>query len=255
MEDPLDSARYLLARAKHHAADFKIQAEAFFNSDPYKTVVELNPKTQENLLKYKLVKPLPTMLKGIVMDAAGNLRSALDQAGFAYAGIEDVDRKTHTAFPFCDHPNELPGRRRGSCKEVPPEIFAVMAAFKPYKGGDDLLWALNKLCNSNKHKIIRPVGIANVGAMLNIERLAVMRGEVRISGKWDSAKNELVVFRVGPNAHANFTGKVRVATQIVFGKVPIIEGQEVGAVLDALSGKVESILNAVEMEAKRAGLG
>jgi len=34
-----------------------------------------------------------------------------------------------------------------------------MISFKPYKEGIDLLWALNELCNSQKHEIIIPFAL------------------------------------------------------------------------------------------------
>ena len=47
---------------------------------------------------------------------------------------------------------------------MPPEILALFRAFKPYKGGNDALWALNKLCNAKKHCALIPfdIGRANV---------------------------------------------------------------------------------------------
>ena len=37
--------------------------------------------------------------------------------------------------PFGDTPAEVKNRAASGSKEIPPDIFAVMESFKPYKGG------------------------------------------------------------------------------------------------------------------------
>ena len=48
----------------------------------------------------------------------------------------------HVHFPFADRHYELERVIKGRCKNVPPEIIHLIQTFKPYRNGNDLLWAL-----------------------------------------------------------------------------------------------------------------
>jgi hypothetical protein len=45
--------------------------------------------------------------------------------------------------------------------------------FKPYKGGNDLLWALNGICNVNKHRMLVPV-------VIRLERMTQIHATVEV---------------------------------------------------------------------------
>jgi hypothetical protein len=69
-----------------------------------------------------------------------------------------------------------------------------MESLKPYLGGNDALWALNKFCNSNKHKIVSPAVITTAeftAEFIKTKGFVSMRPPI-----WDSEKNEMELFRV-----------------------------------------------------------
>ena len=110
----------------------------FNKTNPCTQVIERDPNTAEFVHKIKLVKPLPVALSGIVFDVVVNLRSALDQAGFAVAVAAGTNgRAAH--FPFGKTLAEVRSRAKEGSKNIPKEIFDVMVSAKPYKGGNDLL--------------------------------------------------------------------------------------------------------------------
>lgn len=43
------------------------------------------------------------------------------------------------------------------CTSVPEEIRAYLRQFRCYKGGNEALWALNVVCNRDKHALVIPV--------------------------------------------------------------------------------------------------
>ena len=200
----------------------------------------------------KLAKPVPENLQGIASDAVCNLRSALDQCSYAVCKAAGGKGKD-TYFPFGDTAAEVKSRHAQGSNEIPPEIFAVMEGFKPYQGGDDLLWALNKLSNANKHRILVPVA-AMTGHIQAIDFSSTGDGPARIAmnPEWDSEKNEIELGRVGPNE--KFKLNMEIAFYVTFGEVAVLAREEAGTVLNTLSGKVESILMAVEAEGRRIRL-
>lgn len=252
MSDPLESAKFMLARARHHCADFKGQFLVYRDSDPITKSPEYDSKTDENVIKAKLVKPIPVALNGIASDAICNLRSTLDQASYAVclaAGGQGKD----TYFPFGDTEAEVKNRHAGGSKEIPANVFALMESFKPYKGGDDLLWALNKLSNANKHRILVPVA-ARTGDIKAMDFSSTGNGNFRIAmnPEWNDEKNEVELGRV--KRGDKFKLEVKIDFFVAFGEVSVIAGEPAGTVLNALASKVDCILKAVEAESRKIGL-
>src|SRR5688572_6408967 len=136
MTDHLSDARYTLSHAKRRISEFEAEVKAFVDSQPYARVIETDP-TGSKIYKIKMTKPLPIALKGIALDIVVNLRAALDQAGFAIARAFKKGTGKHAHFPFGSNPGEVASRHKHQSKDLPKQIFDVMAAFMPYKGGND----------------------------------------------------------------------------------------------------------------------
>jgi hypothetical protein len=244
MSVSFDSSKYCISRAKHHLTDLEGQIDQFFSTNPYTHVVDYDPNTRENVHKIKLTKPMPVSLSGIMFDGVNNLRSALDQAIFA------LGRGEFRAFPFADNSINFEKAVKGRCKDLPDEIADLVRTFKAYKGGNDLLWALNQLCNSNKHAIITPVAIARGDTTLSIIEF---RGPGSLSRPvWDRAKNEMEIARLehGGTFHMN----LQVDGFIAIRDVEIVDGEPAPALLNEFIRIVEGIVMAIEAEARRIGL-
>src|SRR4051812_38190248 len=159
MVDVFYSPRLTLCRAHHHIRDFESQINAFVYEKPWAVFVD----NQRHELRLQFSKDLPPNLPCIVFDVANNLRATLDQCGYAASLASGRTNPKRAYFPFGD---DLPGLDnnivcRKICEHVPPEIVTLFRSFKPYKGGDDTLWALNKLCNTQKHCMLAPTVIGN----------------------------------------------------------------------------------------------
>ena len=156
MVDALQSPRYSIQHAKRRIADFKSEVATFYATKPYAHIRELNADRTEYTLKVKLTKPLPGGLAGNAFDALNGLRSALDQLGYAIATCIDPTKGGYAHFPFGSNLQNVQSLKKRGSKDLPQEVFDLMVAYKPYKGGNDLLWALNKLENSQKHEVVIP---------------------------------------------------------------------------------------------------
>lgn len=248
MSDLFHSSKYSIARAEQHIPDFERQVVEFFKTDLYAKVVETDPDTGHEVHKLKLIKPLPVALEGIAVDAVNNLRSSLDQVMYA---LRPSTGGRFAYFPFANEATNFGNAVNGRCKHLPQEIRDLIRAFKPYKGGDNLLWALNELCNTNKHGIICAAAIA--GNTLNVSRATFHGGgPIFRAPVWDRAKNEMELFRRNPGGtyEANFS----VTTFVMISGIELVDGQPAIAVFHNFARIVERIVMAIEAEARRLGL-
>jgi hypothetical protein len=255
MTDPLSDSRYCLNHAKRHIHKFESESNVFFNTNPYARVIDFETNGSVEVHKIKLVKPMPEELSGIAFDAVNNLRSALDLAGFAVARAVGKNGK-NAHFPFGSDLCEVQSRVLGKSKDIPKAVFDVMVASRPYKGGNDLLWALNKLCNTNKHEIVTPVATASAGFRgKNVTYHKPATPGATLTFKpliWDSAKNEMEYARF--EGGGALEGEFQFSFFIAMGKIETIGGLPALDVLNAIAGEVERILAAIEGEARRIGL-
>lgn len=250
--DPLESAKYMLERADKHIAEFKREAEAFRDSKPTKTVHDVDPETSWRITKVRLTKSLPATMPGILFDALGNLRSCLDQIGYATAKAADPAFGRWAQFPFGTDFNNAKSLKGGSSKHIPETIFDLMLSFGPYETGNRTLWAINKLCNTKKHRSIINAWVRPSGIHID---------KIRSSGKWtapgqprwDPERQEIEVLRSEPGAQFH-EWKVRITLYVGFSDVAGLEGAPVIETLIEMRDVVGRILTAVEAEAIRLGL-
>jgi hypothetical protein len=255
MSDPFDSAKSGIQNAKRNLAEFEWEMREFANNNPYTFVIETNADRTEDFHKYKLTKAIPPLLPDKAFDVCSNLRASLDRAGFATAVAAGKDGK-NSHFPFGSTFAEVQGCRARRSRDIPDAIFDLMVSFEPYQGGNDLLWALNKLCNTNKHEIVVPMMTATSGIIIRPASGTNLVISDHLSYQfpppWDSVKNEMVVFHVRHGVKLNLD--VLVQFFVALGKIEAIGREPAAGILNAMASEVERIIMAIEAEARRLGL-
>ena len=257
MSDSFDSSYRKLKRSEEHFADLGQKIEAFTYSSPYHEVVEPHPnKPGHEIHKVKPARELRAELDDmgdVFGEFVQNLRAALDNAGYAIAtSIGKPDAK-NCAFPFArslDHMINAVGR----CADLPREIQSLFCGFQPYLGGDDLLFAVNEACNTDKHKIVVP--LFNVFVPSGIAVGGTRFFEMPLHHKWDSTKNEMELFTLGPNTPPNerFDYNLQFTVFIATNEVEGIKGKPILGSAYAMGCKVHGIVRAIEAESKRLGI-
>lgn len=255
MTDPFASARSKLAWAQEHLPDLNRRIEEWSELDPYAEIIEADPQRPGyEIHKLKLVKPLPDAFGNATGDLVGNLRSVLDMAGYAIAAALNNPTARNTNFPFASDVHHM-ASSIGRSADLPKEIQSLFCGFQPYRGGDDLLWALNEMCNGNKHKIVTPM-CAPV-----LRNFASIRGKGRFFSMpdphvWNYAKSEMEVFTLGPPLFpdAKCDYDLDFSAFVAVHEIPVVEGHEIVQLLALLCNKVQSILMAIEAESKRLGI-
>jgi len=247
--DPFASPKRRLARAKQHIRRLEKRIQAFFKNKPGRPISEVDPDGY-TIHGFQFSRKIPDSWADSAVEAIEALRSALDQCGYSAAVLAGVSQPKNAYFPFADSPGELDINTKGRCKDLPPEIRALFRSFDSHKGGNYTLWALNKLCNANKHRLLIPVGI-NSGGM-QIKHLTVKGGFTFSAPVYDSAKNQIVTARVAPGSDIQYD--IQLSFFVAFDEFNGVTGGPAVGILDAGAGEVDRVLRATEAECKRIGL-
>jgi hypothetical protein len=245
----------MLGRAKRHLADLEAQISAFARDKPWSIVIEKDVNGITNAVKVKFTQRLAEDLPNIVFDCANNLRSVLDQTAFA-VGVKHTGAPNPKSakFPFGPTETDMLNNLAGGCQDLPPEIRNLFAEFKPYKGGNNALWAMNELCNAPKHKMLYPVVIGGGGWALGGNATIGAGGISFPPTVWDSEKNEIIYAKFPDGAiqgNVNFNLTFTVALDEVD---EVIRGQHPVKTLRAMTGEVERIFVTKERECRRINL-
>ena len=104
-------------------------------------------------------------IPAIMGDAVHNLRSALDHLAYhlVMVGTDKGEVRTEPwekiQFPITHSPDSYKSKRTaGKVQGMERKAIEAIDALKPYKGGNDPLWLLHKLDNTDKHSFILPIG-------------------------------------------------------------------------------------------------
>lgn len=206
--DPLRGPKLKLERANRHIRDTESAVRDFILRNPYRMFSEVNNETGEKLIKVALPRePIPGEAECAA--AFGN-----DLQDFESTGTQ---RKV--------------SRLSSAAKDL-------IAAQKPYRGGNDLLWSLHALDLMDKHRQLVPVqstgsGIAFFGTANKPMRLIA-------NPRWSPIENDMTVAIMPRDSQPQ--GNFKISFNIAFGDVEPVKGKQVVAVLNDLAGLVEGIL-------------
>jgi hypothetical protein len=247
--NPFYSPRARLKRANEHIGRLHKRIERFFKQAPYRQVVELDADGITQLYKFKFTKRLPESCTHSAAEALEALRSALEQTGFAAAVASGKAKPKKNQFPIGDDPAGLENLiSRKVSKDLPDEILALFRSFNPYKGGNDTIWALNRLANA-KHTSLIPVAVATDA--MHVRHMTIT-GNVSIPVPvFDSEKNEILFARVGLGSQ--FKYDLGFMFLVALGDIDFIARHQAVAVLRTMSAEVKRVLIATEAECRRLG--
>ena len=151
-------ARLKIERAKQHVRDLNAIL-AGINTNPHSVLVEANPDTGCDFLKFEPSEAVPEQFMCIAGGALHNLRTALDFVANDIEFSHTGKRTKHTKFPVSDTRDELVAAVNGGFKHKAPEriIHFIVDVVQPYEAGDGkAIWALHALDIEDKHKLLVP---------------------------------------------------------------------------------------------------
>ena len=246
MADPFRSSRLKIDRAQHHIDDLHRGIVGINAEDSYEIVVEADSQPGYNVHIFRLRRPIPFDWFSVVSgDAVNNLRAALDHAVYACAVINGcIDPKFRAcSFPFGSNEaffnSEVEKR-----SAVPEKIKTLLRTFRAYEAGHLALWALNEVCNRDKHALITPVLIGFDHITVRLHPGSEGTIEPPANPLWDSVKNQIELFRTKTYPEYDFA----ISLGIGFDRPRGIAGHRVDAILNGFLAVVKSIVSAIEAE-------
>jgi hypothetical protein len=180
------------------------------------------------------------------------LRASLDLAVAEVGQLAGAPKLDKLYFPFCATDSDLAGRISSCCNGIPDEIKTLLASYKPYFGGEDVLWAVNELCRTSKHRLIVPV---STNAHVIFRSIEGVGGGLPIfinEGLVQCSENEIVLARTERGLHYKYNAKLFLG--VAFGQVKIVGGKEVFPALTSMMKAVSVVVDEIEQECKKNGL-
>jgi hypothetical protein len=244
MSNQFHDPRLKIERAKQHISDLHMRLLAFAQTDFYTLVVEKDSKTGEQALELEITKPVPEELALVMGDALHNLKSALDWTvnEVVFRRLKFYD--SHTRFPLRETAQDLKGTIKGGLiKQASPAVTNyIVDVVKPYKGGNDALWALHDLNILDKHRLLLPVmqATALVGVCAEDDR-----GSKMVAASLIVTRNRAATSFISPG-NIKVTNKGKAIPLIFFDKGLPLEGQSIIPALHQLAELVSGVVERIE---------
>ena len=162
-DERLALIRIKIERAKEHIDDLKPVVDAFRFSLTQPDVIGSKSDPQTGELTFYIIDlpKAPATLSTISGDALHNLRSSLDHLAHQLVLVAGKKPTLRTSFPIFESATKYKAKSPGKVEGMRKDAIDAIDAIKPYKGGNDTLWLLNKLNNIDKHRLLIAVGYSN----------------------------------------------------------------------------------------------
>jgi len=159
LPDTLDELTARAKRAKQHIADLDAACQAFFNTRPYEITTKFDMEARQHTTYVTKVPIIPIRIATIIADILTNLRGTLDHlAWYIYTISGRIGRERDICFPIAETLAVYESTKKRIVKGWCDEAVAALDSFKPYKGGNNLLWSLHELYRLNQHRLLARLG-------------------------------------------------------------------------------------------------
>lgn len=229
-------------RTATHITELRAAIAEFAKTNPYTIVHKAHSVPGVTSVIARLTHPTPPIIDVLVGETLFNLRSALDQIACALVQANGGTDLKNTYFPFADSEEVFFSKEtQKKLAGMSDQAKEVMNSFKTYKGADDVMWAMNKLHNTDKHRTLIPLNGFSVGTTISNGHFdsLVLGGPPR---PLDAGDIELFrysgVIHVEPEYHVNVTW--------AFSGVDLLSSQPIDNVLVTMAKRVATIFETIE---------
>lgn len=230
-------------RAKKHIDDLNTLLAEYSATKPYEILTERDRKRRRIIYKALIKKPIPEDVTLIASDAIHNCRTALDYLACDLAIRAGASSTSGVYFPFAASGNDFSNdpRIKTKIRKLSDIDKSRIHSLTPYKGGNDLLWALHDLDRTDKHVRLMLVGTSPGG--MTVSPAPGKHMDITIgyfSPHYTEANEEIYLFSI--NENANFYGKFNPSIDICFAEPDPIKGKPMGTTLQYFLNTVSAIL-------------
>jgi hypothetical protein len=245
-------ARFKRMRAAHHVDESKAIWQSFLKTDFCKAEIVINASGLQ-ILTVKSDKPLPVELLLSIGDAIHNMRAALD-----YVVSEILDWKdTRLTFPMAETREELAtsfrtepeivdGKTKGKGRNAALELAIkgigefFLDQLKPYKSGNDTLWSLGKLDNTDKHRLLIPTVVPLT--MNNICAIDNNRNSISGASAIIGPGGVAQLVGLGGSSGLRITSQGKATAEIKFNEVGVCQEKPVFTTLQIMLENVDIVI-------------
>lgn len=156
MRGTLSGVEEKLKRANHHVQDLNAEIQAFFAAHPYEVGTKRDPKTRQLIYYMVAVREPPPVISALAGEVLQSLRSALDHLAYqlVVVGTGKPGPFYYVYYPIFDSAEEYEAKKLGQIKGMRKKAIEAIDATKPYKGGNDALWKIDRLNKVDKHRLL-----------------------------------------------------------------------------------------------------
>lgn len=148
-------AQLKIERAYQHITDIETRFDKFLEAEYYPFVGNSDTDRGNKALEFIKTKSIPVVIPLIVGDAIHNTRAALDLVVSQIEREKTGEGSEFAKLPFGKTRDALVGTVNGSIKKFSPVLADfIIDVIKPYRGGNDFLYALHDLDIRDKHRLI-----------------------------------------------------------------------------------------------------
>jgi len=163
-DDRIRLIRVKIERAEKHLNELEAAVLSLGEATFKLVSLDSQPETGNPFMNFRPLNVYPADIPASTGDVVHNLRSALDHLAFhlVMVGVsfgETPPKKWEDVqFPVMYSLESYEARKRRHIQGARREAIEAIDALKPYKGGNEALWLLRRLDNTDKHSFILPIG-------------------------------------------------------------------------------------------------
>jgi hypothetical protein len=160
MRGTLSGVEQKLERANHHVQELNAELQAFFATNPYVGRSKRDPKTRQVIYYMVSVRETPPVISALAGEILQSLRSALDHLAYqlVLVGTGKPGPFPYVYYPIFESAEKYEAGKLGQIKGMRKKAIEAIDATKPYKGGNDALWKIDRLNKIDKHRLLIAVG-------------------------------------------------------------------------------------------------
>jgi hypothetical protein len=249
-QNPFSDPRLLLADGRDELHGLNVAVGKFIAQTAHFHVPRFDLDKHVYVHTVQFEEDPPPRFAVSVRKIVSPLRSALDHAVHASAAsLGNANRKT--AFPFGDTSDQFEQDVRWKCRGVAPEIISTIRAFRPYREGNEDLWALNKLRNIKEHRLL--VAPALGGGMrwpfeIAGKKIFMLHTSPEEEPQWDDVNKTLTFTTLAQIEHLPPFEKIekKLVFFLRFGDIQGVAGEHLIPKLEAFAHIVENCIDSIE---------
>jgi len=218
------------------------EIESWRRLPPYEIVAEDDPAIGKKLLRLRITRQLPPTLNAAVGACINSLRTSLDLLASALAIRNGKRPSSSRHFPFAQtaadfmDPDTVSKRK----KWLTSADLARIEAAKPYRGGDDFLYALHQLDILRKHERLMRMEVFLT--QLSMDQAAADQGFERVF-PWPSFEENALIGRTSLDATSH---DLQLEISVLFNETSFFPAQPVIPLLRQLRGTAHSVVQRFE---------